>query len=49
MKPKPSTRSFTAIAMRARAQKGGPHKDRRQGRGNPRSEAQRSWRREVGS
>lgn len=40
-------RSATAIAMRARAQKAGPHRDRRQGRGNPRSEARRQVRGEA--
>lgn len=44
---KKPVRLSTAIAMQQRAQKAGPHKDRRQGRGNPRTEARRSWRGEA--
>lgn len=37
-------RSSTAVFMRMRRQSAGPHKDKRQGRGNPRTEARRTWR-----
>lgn len=40
-------RSYMAIAMRLRAQKGGTMKDRRAPRGNPRSEAKRTVQRDA--
>jgi len=37
-------RSEAAVLMQRRAQGAGPHKDKRNGRGNPRTEARRTWR-----
>lgn len=40
-------RSFLSVAMRARGQAAGRHRDARKGRGNPRSEARRAVREET--
>lgn len=41
--PKKLPRSETAVYMQRRAQGAGPHKDKRNGRGNSRTEARRTW------
>lgn len=48
-KPATTPRSFTAIAMRQRAQKAGAHRHKLAPRGNARSAARREWRREQAS